>query len=176
MRPSVSRGGRRTHGTDVPIQTARLADHRRRLARSRGRDRPARRARSRRESRIESPGSAAHVGRPADRRNRPLRVRQSRQREERHPHQQLDPVRGIRRRSELLHVRTRRSLRHQHRQQRRCEAGHHLPVGLPQPVQEPEDLPVQHRSRLVAERRDAELHAALHIDGDTGDAYDDPRA
>ena len=45
-----------------------------------------------------------------------------------HADRVVDPVRGAGRRAQLLRVRRRRPLRHQHRQQRRRRRGHHLPL------------------------------------------------
>ena len=72
------------------------------------------------------------------------------------------PLRESRRRTELLRVRRRRALRDQHRQQRRRQGRDHLPVHLQDRGDQPEHVPLQHRSDPVAHRQELEPPADVH--------------
>ena len=74
------------------------------------------------------------------------------------------PVRGSRRRPELLQVRRQRPVRDQDRQQRRRRRGHHLPVPLHVAAVEPEHVPLQHRPDHGARRSEPQHVSDLHGD------------
>ena len=91
----------------------------------------------------EAPGI---LGEPAVRQHRPVRLQQPGQGELGDHHRELERVRRAGRRPELLPVGDGRALRHQHRQQRRRQARHHLPL-------EVQELPFAQGVRLVQRER-----------------------
>ena len=88
--------------------------------------------------------SARHLQGPGRRQHRHLRVASPRTTPSRSS--PATSRAGSGRRPELLRVRRRRALRDQHRQRRRRQAEHHLPVQLRDGEHEPEHVPLQHGS------------------------------
>ena len=100
---------------------------------------------------------------PADRQHRPVRVRQSGTAGLRHVRGELAAVLGAQRRTELLPVRHRRPLRHQRRQQRRRQAGRHLPVDVQEHRQARQrHVPLQQRPGDLARRREPAVPPDVH--------------
>ena len=88
------------------------------------------------------------------------------------PDRQLDPVRGAGRWPELLPVGHRRAVQDQHRQRRRRQAGHHLPLEVPQladaqgvgQLHRQRHLPLQQRAGHVAQGPEPAVPADLRPD------------
>ena len=120
------------------------------------------------ELRVQPPRGPAHVGQPAGRQHRRVRVCQPGQPQDDHAHRELDPLRGPGRWPELLPVRRRwLPLQHQGRQQRRRHLGRHLPVDVQQRRQaRDEHVPVRQRSRELLQRPAPAVQADVHAGSD----------
>ena len=86
----------------------------------------------------------------------------------RHVRGELDPVRGAQRRPELLPVRDRRRVQHLRRQQRRRQAGRHLPLDVPERRQaRRQHVPLQQRPGHLDRRPEPavppDVHAAVVV-------------
>ena len=111
---------------------------------------------------VESPRSSPHQPGSGGRRHRSLRLRQPRRSGHGHPDRQLLPDAGPGRVPQLLSLRRRRYLPHQHRQQRRCGRGHLLPVGLRHRDRQSQLVPLQLRTDRFTRQPEPQRPPDLH--------------